>query len=1404
VSGIAIVGLACVFPGAPDADTFWRNVVDGVDAITEVPEGRLDSVFYDPESSALDRVYCRRGGFVDAHASFDPLAFGIMPAAAEGAEPDQLLTLHVAAQALADAGLDSRPFPRERTNVVLGRGNYVGAGMLRLEQHVRTAQQLVEVLRSLLPWLDESSLRAVKEEFQAQLPRHGPDTAIGLVPNLTASRVANRLDLGGAAYTVDAACASALVAVDQACRDLLARRADVALAGGVHLCHEPSFWSVFCQLGALSRSEEIRPFDQTADGLLIGEGVGIVALRRLHDAEAAGDNIYAVLRGTGVASDGRHASLMTPSVEGELLSLRRAWEQARLAPETVGLVEAHGTATPAGDAAELETLGAFFGTPNGRRAGLGSVKSMIGHAMPAAGAAGLIKAALAVHHGVLPPSLHCESPRDELAHTRFRVITEAEPWEGEPRRAGVNAFGFGGINAHVILDQHAAGARRARLGAREREHRDVDERMLVLSAPSQEELLAALDGTGAPAPGAWRLAVADPTPERLAAARRTVEGGRPRRGRDGIFFSPSGLLSEGGLVAFVFPAVEAVFEPRADDVARHFDRPSPPPAPEEDLERRGVAIIRLGQLLQHALSELGVRPDAIAGHSIGEWTGMVASGMLTDKEVDDFVAGLTFGSLSVPGVAFAAVGCGAARAAAAAAALPGVFVSHDNCTHQSILCGPDAEVDVALERLLEKGVLGQKLEFPHGGFHTPLFADYIGPFRRSISELPLQPPAIPLWSATTCSPYPEDVDAFREVAVSHLLEPVRFRELVLALYEYGVRVFVQVGTGSVPAFIDDTLGRKPHLAIAANVPQRSGLAQLRRVAAALYVEGAPVLLDVVDIEGARASTSTTAQLALGVPLVRAATPLAVPAPLDPAEPGDPVGAAFQTTMRRLQEVQSEVSRVLAAGPVRPALRELVERRTFSVEEFPELTDHCLFPQPAGRSVAEGYPVVPMTMSIELLLDAARRAAPGLVPVELRDFRAAKWLAVEPPVEVTIRVRPDGDRAARVSLEGYAEATVLLAEGYPPAPAPDPTPLQDEGPPRVSVEELYDRWLFHGPAYQCVVEIGAFARDGIQGVLEARPARGALLDAVGQLFGHWFALSVEEDNLVMPLGLQRLEFFGPDLQPGDTVECVVRVRHMGRRDARADIELVRGGRVHARLSGWEDWRFDADKRTWRVIIFPETSLLSDLRPDGYMAFDRTARRVPSQDFLARRYLSARERAEFETLSAPRKDGWLHGRIAVKDAVRQLLWARGAGPLFPIEIAVDREPSGRPVVSGPFDEDVRVSLAHKNNRAVALARVGQPVGIDLETVESRGAGFASAFCTDQERALLPAGDPDEWLARLWCAKEAAGKALGTGLAGAPRDLTATALDDERFTVAGFAVDTRDVDGYVVAWTSDEEAA
>jgi acyl transferase domain-containing protein/phosphopantetheinyl transferase len=1400
---IAVVGMAALFPGAPDLETYWRNIRSGFDAITDVPAGRWDPVFYDPASYAVDRVYCKRGGFVDAYATFDALGFGVMPVAVRGTEPDQLLTLQVATRAIADAGYDGRPFPRERAGVILGRGGYASAARTRLEQFVRTAEQLVVCLRALVPTLSEDEISRIKRDFQAQVATPGAETAIGVVPNLAASRIANRLDFGGPTFTVDAACASSLVAIDQACRELVSRRCDLMLAGGVHLCHDESFWSSFCQLGAMSRNQQIRPFDRKADGLLIGEGIGVVVLKRLADAERDDDRVYAMIRGMGVASDGHGTSLAAPRVEGQVLALQRAWAEAAIDPRAVGLIEAHGTATRAGDDAEIASLRRFFGesreTPH---VGLGSIKSMIGHAMPAAGAAGFIKAVLAVHHGVLPPTLHCDEPVEALQGSPFRIVTREEPWDGRGlRRAGVNAFGFGGINAHAVLEEFPASKRSAATGVRPR--REPNPTIALYCAPTRDALLADLRSGSrrASRAGAARLAVIDPTPARLERARAIVEKGRPWRGREGIWFTPRGLVSDGGRVAVLFPGVDASFAPRVEDVCARFGLPVPACTVATTIEETGLGIIGVNRLLYRVLTQLGLRADFLAGHSIGEWSGMVASGMVSEDAAEALIDRAKSGTLEVPGVFFAAAGCGVDAARAAMQGLSDIDISHDNCPHQILMCGRSESIDTALERLREAGVICHKLSF-QSGFHSPLFAPFVHPHREAFAAIPLRAPTTPLWSATACSEYPHDPDSIRTLALDHLIQPVRFRELILALYERGARLFVQAGTGSLVNFVEDTLRGRPCLAVSANVKEKSGLEQLRHVVATLLVEGADVSEgDLFD----RAETAAhePMRLALGVPLVRPVASLERPATTaSDSSLRHPLATEFTVTMGSIARAQTDV---LAAferashAPARPL--EATTVRRLSIETFPELRDHTFYRQPPGwPNLSDLHPVAPMTMSIDLMREAAEALVPGRVVVAIESVRAYKWLAVAQPVDATMRATFDGHDRIAVAIEGYADCVCVVAGSYPPAPDADTAPIESGRSGNIGGRKMYDdRWMFHGPAYQGIADVSAIGDRAVRGELETPAGRGALLDNAGQLFGYWVATTFETDKLCLPVTIERIRLFGPHPRLGERTTCTVRIRRHGAREVVADLSVDRDGKAWARIEGWEDRRFDTDARLWPVMVFPERNLLAEPQAEGYVHFLDRYRAAPTREQLSRRFLGEAERAQYHEQGPRKQRAWLSGRIAAKDAVRHLLWQSGHGPLFPVEITIASDSNGAPVAIAPSTRPVHVSIAHKDDVAVAMASYEGDIGIDIERIEPRPESFSElAFTADELRLAGDETETGESMTRLWVAKEAAAKAARTGLSGDPRRFPVTDRAENRFLVAGRWVMVKRFGDHVIGWT------
>ncbi|HYS78452.1 MAG TPA: beta-ketoacyl synthase N-terminal-like domain-containing protein, partial [Candidatus Dormibacteraeota bacterium] len=467
---IAIIGMACVFPKAPDLRSFWENILAGVDAIAEAPPGSGADRVFDPSSNDNDRLYTRRGGYLGDTVRFDPLAYGVMPRSVDGSEPEQFLALRLAHDALQDSGYLERPFNRKAAGLILGRGTYVNRGVISCFQHTLVVDEVLSLLKRLHPEHTPEYLEELRRSLKAGLPPFNPETAPGLAHSVMCGRIANRLDLMGPAFTVDAACASSLIAVDAGMKSLRAGECDLVLAGGIQISTTFPIALLFSQLGALARSGRIRPFHPEADGTLLGEGAGIVVLKRRDDADRDGDRIYAVIKGVGTSSDGKAMGILAPRVEGEELAMRRAYESSGVEPASIGLIEAHGTGTPVGDATEVEALRRVFRPTDGEpRLPIGSIKSMIGHCIPAAAVAGLIKTALALYHKVLPPTLHADAPHPGFAGSGFYLNTHTRPWiHGDPwpRRAGVSAFGFGGINAHAVLEE--AGAPRSVVSRPER------------------------------------------------------------------------------------------------------------------------------------------------------------------------------------------------------------------------------------------------------------------------------------------------------------------------------------------------------------------------------------------------------------------------------------------------------------------------------------------------------------------------------------------------------------------------------------------------------------------------------------------------------------------------------------------------------------------------------------------------------------------------------------------------------------------------------------------------------------------------------------------------------------------------------------------------------------------------
>ncbi len=469
---VAVVGVGAIMPEAPDREAFWANITGGRYCITDVPLERWDpELYYDPDPKVPDKTYSRIGGWVrDFH--WDPLAWKlpIPPKVSAQMDQGQQWAVAVSREALLDAGWPKWTVDPERVAVILG--NAIGGekhyhANMRIEypefdRRLRAAPSFA----GLPDGLRESILAETRKAFLGGYFDITEDTMPGELANIIAGRVAAVFNFRGPNFTTDAACASGLAAMSSAVSGLQAHQFDAAVTGGVDRNMGVSAFVKFCKIGALSATGT-RPFDAGADGFVMGEGAATFVLRRLSDAERDGDRIYAVLLGLAGSSDGKGKGITAPNPVGQRLALERTWQAAGGDPGSVSYVEAHGTSTRVGDATELASLTEVFGKAGAAPGSiaLGSVKSNIGHLKAAAGAAGVFKTVLSLHHKTLPPSLHFVDPNPNVdwSSTPFRVNAELRDWPEPPggvRRAGVSAFGFGGTNFHVALEEYLPGRHR--------------------------------------------------------------------------------------------------------------------------------------------------------------------------------------------------------------------------------------------------------------------------------------------------------------------------------------------------------------------------------------------------------------------------------------------------------------------------------------------------------------------------------------------------------------------------------------------------------------------------------------------------------------------------------------------------------------------------------------------------------------------------------------------------------------------------------------------------------------------------------------------------------------------------------------------------------------------------------
>jgi enediyne polyketide synthase len=902
--GIAVAGMACVFPGAHGPEALWQDVIAGRRSFRKMPSERLPSAYYDPDPSAPDRTYIDQAAVI-ADWRFDPEEFRVPPVTVEVSEPTHWLALSVARAALVDAALDLERVDRTRAGVMIG--NTLG-GEFGRTLNLRLRWPYIErALRDAARGEDSGS--AVTEQLIADfrrrcvdpIPEITEDTLAGVMSNTIAGRICNYYDLGGCGFTVDGACSSSLLAIAQACNALVSHELDLVLAGGVDISLDPFELVGFAKTYALAK-DDIRPYDERAEGMLPGEGCGLVVLVREEDAERLQLRTRAVIRGWGISADG-HGGITAPRLEGQLAALHRAYQRAGYPLSSVGLIEGHGTGTALGDKVEIEALLAEIGPTDRSTCKIGSIKANIGHCKAAAGAAGLIKAVMALERKVIPPTVCCDHPSSAFGKGPLAPALSGTAWESgqTPRRAAVSAFGFGGANAHITLeevDSHATAS------ATDLEYlaSKQDSEVILISADGRQrlthrltqvarvaskitraeltDLAAALARTDEQK--SWRVAVVADSPWHLAerlddltaqitSGRSLVELTNPSLRTFAGCVEPTALpapivalfpgqasqrVGMGLRLAQRYPFVRTLHEQldavMADILPGGVTQRFLYDTREVDDETRTrlEAALKVTSIAQpailvaslatlHVLASFGLTPDIYLGHSLGELVALCAAGAFGPEVAVNLAA--------MRGAAIAATGHDDDAMAA---------IASDATTVERLIKSFTSPLEISginsTRQTIVAGSCSAVSDFIRGcmalriagqrlpvshAFHSTRIAAAVDPFRKGLSGLQIGAPIRSVISTVTGRTLPSEVDV-NALLIQHVTAPVHFLDAVLSAAQSKPALWVEVGPGAVlSGLVRDILGRDAASSFPIDVEGTDVFTQINAIAAKAFVSG---------------------------------------------------------------------------------------------------------------------------------------------------------------------------------------------------------------------------------------------------------------------------------------------------------------------------------------------------------------------------------------------------------------------------------------------------------------------------------------------------------------------------------------------------------------------------------------
>ena len=874
--GIAIVGMACLYPDARSPFELWENALSQRRAFRSIPPQRLRlEDYFATDRRVPDSIYSSQAAVIEGY-EFDRVAFSVAGDTFRAADLAHWLALDIAARALRDAGFENgNGLPHETTGVFVGNtltGEFSRANSLRLRwPYVR---RVLDDSLTTEGWSIEQRaqfLKRVELAFKEPFPPIGEESLAGGLSNTIAGRICNHFDLNGGGYTIDGACASSLLAVANACSSLTAGDIDVALAGGVDLSLDPFELVGFAKAGALA-SGEMRVYDKRSEGFFPGEGCGLVLLMRHEDAVAHGKRIYASIKGWGISSDGK-GGITRPEIEGQLLALKRAYRRAGFGIETVSYFEGHGTGTSVGDTVELQALSRACNgaSSTGAPAVVGSIKANIGHTKAAAGIAGLLKATLAVNSGILPPTTGCESPHAELTRETpsLRILRAAEPFPGgQPARAGVSSMGFGGIDAHVVIE--ANGQRPAHMSSfaqRAHVHSAQDAELFLMSASNVKELAAKTDHLLTFAArisrselcdlagelqrtlshGLVRAAIVASKPaelvERLEILRELIASGTTSAvdAVAGVYFN---TVTSQPRLGYLFPGQGSpshvdggILRRRFDFVQEVYERAQLAGGPDETAtEIAQPAIVTASIAALRALAAFGISAQTAVGHSLGELTALHWAGAIDEQTLLQIarVRGKAMRNGGPSAGAMASIGAGLQEVEKLTAYAP-VYIAGLNSPGQTVISGEADAVDVVVKRAQAQNLKALKLPVSRA-FHSPIVASSVDVLTRYLTEVSFKPFERVFVSTVTGRPISPSENLL-ELLGRQIVSPVRFMSAVIAAEAEKIDLWLEVGPGHVLGGLINEISATPVVSIDAGGSSMRGLLN---AVGAVFVLGQPI------------------------------------------------------------------------------------------------------------------------------------------------------------------------------------------------------------------------------------------------------------------------------------------------------------------------------------------------------------------------------------------------------------------------------------------------------------------------------------------------------------------------------------------------------------------------------------